>query len=284
MAKKSGEGEKAEAPSHLDPAAARAALAKVTPRLLALMRNELIIARADVDKAVTFLLGILAHVSSPALRARFDRIDQGEFDSALLDDLPALTLALWQANINLRSTRAAASEIQVPAAIVEPAKALKERMLKLAAYYLGDHETAGPEIQDIIPGTGYLDLASDLSRLAQIYREHKQAIEKDTKLYRATDEAEAGKRAGEILQALGLGNLADAAAPPDAAGILTRVWTLVHRAYMLDIRPTGLWLERKEGGEGIYLSLYAAGRSAPGPRGKGGTGEPPAADGGKASG
>jgi len=77
-------------------------------------------------------------------------------------------------------------------------------MLKVVQYHLDDDPVLAAEIADIISGTGYSDLASDLQRLAVLYRDHEEVLRSDAHFYCGDDQA-AAVAAAEILRALARG-------------------------------------------------------------------------------
>ena len=129
-------------------------------------------------------------------------------------------------------------------------------MLKVVTYLFDDHPRLGLEIADIILGTGYRDLASDLIRLAKIYLSERATVEKDPKHYRADDEAEAFKDADEIIVHLGK---ARSTAERAWVDIVARSWTLLVQSYG-EVMAAGTWLLRNEGAAEIFLPLAAVGR------------------------
>ncbi len=99
-----------------------------------------------------------------------------------------------------------------------------------ARYHLDDHSTDSAEVADIRSGTGYLDLALDLSRLAKLYQKHQNIIKKDPKNYVASDIDDARKYSSEILRLLG-----------DARNENAKTWAdMVARASNHPVRPKKL--------------------------------------------
>lgn len=181
----------------------QAALAALRPRLDRLPASRLQPPRFDIEKAATFALAIAQKVNGTALRARFDSLPSAEFDPRHLDDLSTIARATLHAAQAVQRSDARATEARVPWALAKEASALRERLLRLCEYYFADHETLSAELRDIRRGQGYLDLASDLDRLAALLHTQRDTLSRDPHLYRKTDAADASRLAAELRAALG---------------------------------------------------------------------------------
>lgn len=93
---------------------------------------------------------------------------------------------------------ATAETTMVDVVVADKATATKRRMLKTIEYVLESSTSVMQEVASIKLGTGYLDLASDLVRLAKLYEVHQKALSADTINYRASDLAEARNLAEEV--------------------------------------------------------------------------------------
>ena len=93
---------------------------------------------------------------------------------------------------------ATAETTMVDVVVADKATATKRRMIKTLEYVLESSTSVMQEIASIKLGTGYLDLASDLVRLAKQYELHEKALSADTINYRASDLGEARKLAEEV--------------------------------------------------------------------------------------
>lgn len=93
--------------------------------------------------------------------------------------------------------------------------------------------------------TGYLDLASDLGRLAQLYSEFADELRADDKFYDSGDAGRARRIAADIVKALGESN----ERPSNDA--LIRSYALLERTYE-DVRTFSLAMYRKDGGEDMF--------------------------------
>lgn len=144
-------------------------------------------------------------------------------------------------------------------------------MLKLCEYHFGDQPVDGAEIADIRLGTGHIDLALDLSRLAKLYQKHKNVIKKDPKHYVASDANDARTHSGEILRLLGEARNENARTWAD---MVARAWLLLLDVYG-EVSGAGRWLFRHDEPETRFPSLWSVARAGQG-RPKKTPEEPPA--------
>jgi hypothetical protein len=249
---------KAKPPGQPDPQAVegKAALDAFAGRRDAIPRESVRTPNLDVESCAIFVMGVARKVNDPALSARFESLPEAEFDIAHVRDLGQLALGTWYATIELASASATSTEAKLPAALVQRATERKTRMLKVVVYHFEDHPMLGPEVADIILGTGYRDMASDLPRLAKVYANERATVEKDPKHYRADDEAEALKNARAILEHL---SEARSSAERMWADVVARSWTLMSQSYN-EVSAAGSWLLRHEGGAVMFLPLVVAAR------------------------
>jgi hypothetical protein len=240
----------------IDPALGKADLERLMPRILAVPRDRVVLPRVDIAAAAIFAVSIGRQVKQPELRARFASLPASEFDIRHVDDLEALARATWYARVEQDTADASAREAKLPVDLVDLATAVKERMLKCVSYYF-DGTPLQKETDDIRSGTGYRDLASDLSRLARLYVDHAAALSGDTKNYRATDATDAARLAGRIIDELGTAGTAEERRRAD---ITARVWVLLLEVYT-EVADAGRWLLRHEGGETKFVSLHTVARA-----------------------
>jgi hypothetical protein len=234
----------------------KAALEALAPRRDALPRDRVRTPNTDVEACAIFVMGVARKVQEPALYARFASLPKEEFDLGHVRDLGLLAQAAWYATTQLATASTTSIEAKLPIKLVQRSAERKARMLKVVTYLFDDHPRLGPEVADIILGTGYRDLASDLIRLAKIYLSERATVEKDPKHYRADDEAEALKDADDIIAHLGE---ARSSAERQWADIVARSWTLLAQSYS-EVMAAGCWLLRNEGSAEIFLPLVVAGR------------------------
>ena len=236
---------RAKAPATTGAPAARPAvpaaddLAAVRDRLAALPADRLRRPYVDVAAAATLVGGVAKKLASGPLRARFLRLPKEELDPRLLDDLALFGRAALTAHQRRAGAAAQKTEARVPYALVEEGSALRRRMLRLVTYYFEDHAEHGPEIAAIRAGSGHLDLASDLDRLAALCAAEAKVLAADTRDHRPTDARDARACAGRIREALGEDD-------EDAAtDTWMRAFTLLAQTYD-EVAATGRWLLRRD--------------------------------------
>ena len=243
----------------LDPQAAEKAFKVVRDRLLAMSGDGLASVSTDRVKAAVKAAAIGRFVKRKDVRAAFASLPKDRFDMKHIDDLETLALATWHLAVALQSASAGKSEAKLPVSLVDGAMKIKTRMVALGEYNFGDDEADGKELASIKLGSGYEDLANDLIRLAKVYNKRREEVKRDPKNYVATDEADAGRLAHEIMRQLGEQRNLDQKTLVDLFG---RAWTLLLSAYE-EVAVPGAWLFRREGGASLFPSLFTVGRSAP---------------------
>lgn len=248
-----------EGAASLDPEAAEKAFEAVRARLLAMPGDGLASVSTDRVKAAVKAAAIGRHVKRKDVRAAFASLPEDRFDMKHVDDLETLALATWHLAVALQSAAAGRSEAKLPIALVDGAMKIKTRMIALCEYNFGDDPDDAKEIAAIKLGAGYEDLAGDLIRLAKLYKKRRDEVQRDPKNYVATDEADAGRLAHEIMRQLGEQRNQD---QKSLADLFSRAWTLLLSTYE-EVAMPGAWLFRREGGASLFPSLFTAGRSAP---------------------
>jgi hypothetical protein len=238
----------------MDPAKGRLAFAEMLPLLST--QTELRRANTDVDKAVVVGAAVGRMVMQPAILAEFAALPPHRFDIQHALRLESSALATWHAVKQMRNAAALASGVKIPDEVVAQGMDLKQTMIKVIDYHLGQRPEIFKLLASIRDGTGYVDLASDLSRLSEQYEIHATTLAVDTVRYKATDGATAGRLAHAIHQVLGDGRSSDASYWSDYLG---RAWSLLVITYA-EVSATGRWLFRHEDGESRFPSLYAVGR------------------------
>jgi len=222
---------------------ARHAYGEIAARLDALPRDALCPPPPDVLGVAHSVLRVAADVTRPAVRSRFARLPADEFSVVCVDQLGTTARGAAFAKSMHLGASSRGGESRLPLMLVQRAGVLKARMMKLATYHFEDDLQVGAEVESIRLGSGYLDLASDLSRLARLYTVHRAQIERDPKHYRAADEGDAAALAAEIVRALDGNPNADERAWADR---LTRAWTLLKITYE-EVQAAGLFIFRGEG-------------------------------------
>ena len=251
-------------PGRYDPSLGKLALANLAPRLTALQPEEILSTRVDVEAAAFAALATYARTMAPALRTRFQKQhDVGEFDMAHLDNLDQLAFAVLFAHAEADAHRATESGAKLPAALVERAIDIEERMQALCEYHFRDDPEISPELDRLRAGGGHRDLASDLNGYARIYEMRPDIVALDKKHYRPTDLADARAVAGSIFNTLSDGMTSHARMAQD---VLARAWTLLCRSYD-EVRAVGLHLLRhNRDRHRFFPSLFVAAKNRPTPR------------------
>lgn len=183
------------------------------------------------------------------MRARFRNIE-AELPRETVDRLDPAGWALWYAAQEREKADAVASDAMLPAWIVDQATELKYRMAKVVGYNVGERRDAAAKVAHVVSGNGYLDLASDLGGLADLYDENAAELAKDQKYYASADAPVARRLAGQIVTLLGQHGDAGRADAVD------RSYALVNSLY-LDIRPFAHALFRRENPERSYPTLFS---------------------------
>jgi hypothetical protein len=83
---------------------------------------------------------------------------------------------------------------------LEAARQRRARMLTLAQHHLVGDDAALKELADIRKGSGYMDLARDLSRLASLCEANAGKLSGDASWWRAEDIADARREAARLTQ------------------------------------------------------------------------------------
>jgi hypothetical protein len=256
----------------LDPAAAETAFNTLLPRLQALSKDTLLVLNTDLQDAAILALAASRFTAEPEPAARFALLHHDVFDPQHLADLAPAALAAHHAGLRLRSARATSTEAKIPVALADEATQVKTRMLRLTAHVYQDDPKRLAEVEDIRLGTGYKDLAGDLTRLAKLYADDPETVAKDGINYRASDTDDARTLAQKILTALGESRSEEEARWVDLA---QRTFTLLRNIHD-EVRAAGLFLYRHDDGEKKFPSLYAnRARPRKAPSGGAGGGEEP---------
>ncbi len=184
--------------------------------------------------------------------ARFALVPGALFDTTFLKAIETHGWALKYVDQMWTSEDVQATTVMISEALALKSKAVRERMLKVATYTLEGQPKYDRELAGIRRGSGYDDLALDLSRLAVVYTEQLASISLDAK-YVATDVADAN----ELSQAITVELNAGKKTPWSEAAY--RAWTFVSGAYA-DVRATADWLFRFDAEKAeLFPSLHARG-------------------------
>lgn len=238
----------------MDPSKARLAFEEMLPLLSTHTGSRR--ANTDVNKAVVVAASVGRMVKQPDVLTEFAALPGHRFDVQHALRLESAALATWHALLQMRNATAVTSGVKIPDEVVAQATELKHTMLKVLDYYLGHLPDMFKVLGSIREGIGYVDLASDLVRLSELYVAHATILAVDTVRYNATDSETAGRLAQAIHQVLGDGRHSDARYWREYVG---RAWSLLVSTYD-EVSVTGRWLYRHTDGETRFPSLYAAGR------------------------
>jgi hypothetical protein len=222
--------------------------------------GEPVAPRINVGRAAAVVRSVAVRDAAPERRAAFEALaGVGRYELSLLDELLKLARCTWYLRRQQQRSAARASEASVPEADVTAAYALRARMMRVVAHWLGDRADMATELAYLREGSGYLDLANDLETLAELYGRDdvRTMIVHDIKHYRPDDVAEAGRLAELIFRAIGLGEEGQA---ERLAAMTYRAAGLLVRGYE-EHRVCGQFLFRKEENVAVtYPSLVTASR------------------------
>jgi hypothetical protein len=237
----------------IPPEKARLAFEEMLPLLDA--QTDLRRLTTGLDRAAIFAASTGRMVMQPEVLARFATLPASEFDIQHVLRLERAALAAWYVSLMLRSASVTAG-VKIPDSVMAEATALKRLLLKVLEYNLGHDANLIAELADISDGTGYVDLASDLVRLATLYQRYAADLATDVRHYRAEDAEAAGRMAQAIHQVLGDGRDTSARY---WSNYMPRAWSFLVTTYE-EVSAAGRWLFRHENGEARFPSLYTIGR------------------------
>jgi hypothetical protein len=209
----------AEAPPGYSPDLALGALETLRPRIERSVARPRLIRFADAAVACSRL-----HASAgvPELATRLARLPPEEFQPGLLGELAQISWALWHLDLLSAKPLPTVSKARVPAALWDSALRTRREMLEVVEFGLRSVDGIEAELADIRRGSGYLDAARDLLRLAEMYRDYGSILAgRLPQDFKATTADTAGRLADELRVALGLGSVTT---PSDETG--RRLWGL----------------------------------------------------------
>lgn len=109
---------------------------------------------------------------------------------------------LWFLEGRYQSVQATTNMAKIDAKLADTAMQARARVMRLLDYHFQDNALMQAELQDIHQGNGYMDLATDLSRLAGHLTVHHQRVSADPVNYRPGDAELLRGLANEILSSL----------------------------------------------------------------------------------
>ena len=206
----------------------------------ALPADQVFARGVNLDDAVSRLLGVVAAIAEdPELATRLGALPAAVLAPHHLERLPTLADALSYAHRRAKTEGATTSSAVVPLETIEKATEARERLLSLTSYHLSAKPTVVAELADIRAGSGRLDLAMDLDRLAALVHEHHARLKDDQVHYRASELDDAPRLAKEIRTAF------HATTTNTWADAARRVFTLVDRSYG-EVRAAAAFVFRHE--------------------------------------
>lgn len=233
-----------------------AALAQIADKLAALDGARLARLNVDAQDAAIVIRRVGTRVAAEPLKGDFAALPPRFFAPEHATLLPVYGAALFRAGAEAKTALAARSKARLPVELVAEATELRRRMLEVADYnlrHLGDAMAA--ELDDIVSGRGYVDLASDLDRLAATHEAHATLLSDDKRKYRPADAAAARSASMRIQQDLDAG-----LSPAQRAAVdtLSRVWTLASSSFR-EVRTAAQWMYRADPATlDLFPSLYTA--------------------------
>jgi hypothetical protein len=223
---------------------------EVKPHLEKMHPDDFVKSRVDYPAVATLALSKLRTALTPKRLERLASLPEAEFDPGQLDRAVVHARALLYLAVRRDSALAIEKGALVPADVYAQGSTLKREMVRVLDYNLDDDD-ARKEVADIASGTGYVDLAQDLRRLADLYVRFETQLAADKKRFRSADASRASTLADRIAPQEGGGEAANWLKLCQAA------WTHLEAAYR-DVRETVTWLHRHDGGMPDLPALLAA--------------------------
>ena len=176
--------------------------------------------RVNLAYVIARVLQIAGPLHEPEIYAAFEALskvplpDGERYDASAVRLLPVAAKALWYARSQYLSADAQGSTVSLPPTLVGDATATRVTMFKVIEYNCVDENNPeDPVTADLVSiqavqGPRYLDLATDLSRLASYYRSPAwlPVLQADTRRFNPKDAMRAEELAAKILTALHKGN------------------------------------------------------------------------------
>lgn len=208
-----------------DPTVGEKAVTQCKTALLLLLPSQVGFPNCDAIQAAGVAFALAETIESPRCKSSYEQVPATLLGDATVDNLRTYAQALVYLETRVRSKEATSNEIRVDPNLVNEGIALRERMLKVLAYHCDHDPVMRVELANIRSGQGYIDLASDLGRLATHYFTHRAAISVDKVHYVATDEDRASDISNKIVTAL------HTAADTSLTDLRNRAWEKTLRTY-----------------------------------------------------
>jgi hypothetical protein len=153
---------------------------------------------ADLDLAATAGLVLVDRARKDDRLELFAGLAPKYIEKDLVAALEIACEAAQHVVVESVKEEAVATRVKVDVAVIARGNDVRKRMLKCLSYNLEGNEAAEKELADIRRGTGYLDHARDLVRLAAMYKAHAALLVSDKKNYVAADHNDAIALAEQI--------------------------------------------------------------------------------------
>jgi len=236
----------------LDLAPGRAAIAPGGVLHEALEQAEVASTRGfDGTRAAMAALKLGNGIEAEGRQPQLEAFDGPWWDVKHLHQLRVSALAYLALMEDIRSAEVGIDGLQVPKDVLEPAVKLRGTMCEVLSYVCGDNPKVMDQVDDIRKGAGYLDLISDLGRLAKLYRAHHLTLSRDQIRYRAEDAQAANTAAGLVRAELTKAGVPDRTVLRETAG---RVFGLLRTSYE-EVAAAGRFLWRHSDGETRFPAL-----------------------------
>lgn len=215
----------ARAELSFDPEIGEAALLSCKDALLGIDPTQVSPPNLDCSYAAIASMALVIHLESAKIAAAFAKMPSEFMGDATPALLRTLAQTLFYLETRTRTKEATTSGVRVDVALITQGTEVRERMLRVLTYYFQDDALMTAELADIRSGQGYVDLASDLARLATHYTQHASALADDRKHYDPQDQVLARGISKEILSALQRG------ADESIVDLRNRAFTKLARVY-----------------------------------------------------
>lgn len=215
----------ARAELSFDPEIGEAALLACKEALLGIDPTQVGPPNVDCSYAAIAAMALVLHLETPKIAATFAKMAPDFMGEATPALLRTLAQTLFYLETRTRTKEATTSGMRVDLALVTRGVEVRDRMLRVLSYYFEDDALMNAELADIRSGQGYVDLASDLARVATHYTQHAAVLTADKKHYDPQDQVLARGISKEILSALQRG------ADDSIVDLRNRAFTRLARVY-----------------------------------------------------
>ncbi|MFO0613178.1 MAG: hypothetical protein U0414_11340 [Polyangiaceae bacterium] len=208
-----------------DPLIGEQALLQCKAALLAMDPAQVLIPNCDIIQTAVVSMQLVDVLRSARIAPAFAMLSADVMGDATPERVETLAQTLFFLETRIRTKNATSNEIRVDVELITQGTAVRDRMLRVLAYHFESNPVMKAEVADIRLGAGYVDLASDLARVATHYSTHREILSKDTFQYDAKDEDLARGISREIMSAL------HATTDNSLSDLRNRCWTKLTRVY-----------------------------------------------------